>query len=209
MGMTTLAPRIQAQLPAVLPGSASPGPSCWGCSPAGRPAAPGPSPCRSSARCWAPADPAVRREASIAASPSGVSGCGRNGPTPIMSRSSLAKPLDVVGQALVGLARDADHHAAADLVAELCQPAEDGDPVRRLARQRRMDPLVQLRVGGFEPQQVAIGPGLAPGGQLLVVRSPRLSVTASGVSALIRRTRSAIHSPSMPGSSPDCSTTVP
>ncbi len=69
-------------------------------------------------------------------------------------------------QVFVGLAGDADHHAAADLVAH--RPRR-----RRISRRSdRFRPrggwirVIQLPVRGLEAQEIAVGPGLAPGPQI-------------------------------------------
>ena len=72
-----------------------------------------------------------------------------------------------------------------------------------------MDSIVQRAVGSLEPQQVAIGPGLAPRGQLLVIALAQAEGDRQRVSALIRPTSAAIRWQVSSGSSPDWSTTVP
>jgi len=79
----------------------------------------------------------------------------------------MAERIDVPCQRCERLAGDADHHAAADLVAKLAQLPENGNPVGDPARQGRMDECVEVRVGGLEAKQIAIGARLAPRGEVL------------------------------------------
>ncbi len=79
----------------------------------------------------------------------------------------LAKELKVVGQIFVALPRDADHDAAADLVAEWLELAEQAHARRPLSAARWVHAREQVAVRGLEAQQIAVGAGLAPGAQLV------------------------------------------
>ena len=79
-----------------------------------------------------------------------------------------AERVDVVGDARIRLAGDADHDAAPRLIAELAKLREDAEAVGDAPRQVRVDEPVELLVGGLEAQEVAVGAGLTPGGEVLV-----------------------------------------
>ena len=79
----------------------------------------------------------------------------------------LFEEFDVAGQHLVGLAGNAHHDAAADLVADLAQFAQDRDAVSETSPLLGMDGSVERGVGCLEAQQIAIGAGFAPQAQLV------------------------------------------
>jgi hypothetical protein len=60
------------------------------------------------------------------------------------------------------------HHARTDLVPDRPHPAQLRDPVRTPARQRRVDRVEERRIARLEAEQEAVGPGLAPRGQVVV-----------------------------------------
>ena len=72
------------------------------------------------------------------------------------------KEFDVAGEHLVGLAGDANHDSAADLVAEGAQFAEEGDAVADGRAAAGMDGGVERGVGGLEAEEITVGPGFAP-----------------------------------------------
>ena len=80
----------------------------------------------------------------------------------------LGEQGDVVSQRVERLARDADHHAAAHFIADLTQRPQQGDAITGSTRPGRVDASEQLRVGRFQPQQVAVGAGTSPQGQLVL-----------------------------------------
>ena len=125
-----------------------------------------------------------------AVAPAACRGCGRYGPTPIMSRSSCGKQLDVAGQVVVASGRGCRS-------SRRCRPRS---PVAAACRSRAMRSLgtawprrmdAARRARGWR-SRIATGSGRRrPARQAASSsssRSPRLKVTASGVSALIRRT---------------------
>ena len=106
-----------------------------------------------------------------------------------------AKGENVFGQALKGLAGNADHHAAARFVAEafnLLAAASGGRARRQSAGDGWRDRDTRRRSRSAADS----GPRLpcATAAARPARRSPRLSVTASGVSRLIQRTMPATHS---------------
>lgn len=78
-----------------------------------------------------------------------------------------AEQQDIVGQALHTLAGNADHDAAADLIAQISQDSEQGDASRSLSLARRMHPLVEGTRGRFESQEVPVGARSPPRSQVL------------------------------------------
>ena len=81
----------------------------------------------------------------------------------------LGEQFDVVGQVIKGLTRNADHHAAADFVAQLPQLFENRRAVGAPFRPRRMDSIEQRAIRGLEPQKVTVGPSAPPCSQLVIV----------------------------------------
>ena len=139
-------------------------------------------------------------------SPSGVCRWGRNGPMPIMSRSSSANiPKSRARSGAVG---NTDHDTAAGFVAQLPRLAQQRDAIAGFAWTRWMNAGVQFRIPGLEAQQVTVGAASATGETF---RPPLTQAQRhrQGVSRLMVRMMSATHSAAMPKSSPDCITTVP
>ena len=62
-----------------------------------------------------------------------------------------SEDVDIVGKDGVTLARDADHDATANLVAETPKLGNDGKSIDRLARQGRVNVLIKGRVGSLKP----------------------------------------------------------
>ncbi len=78
----------------------------------------------------------------------------------------FAEEFDVAHEIVPGLAGDADHHPATDLVAQRAHLVQDGEAIAAAARGRRMDACIQRGVGGLEAQQVAVRACLPPGGEI-------------------------------------------
>ena len=72
------------------------------------------------------------------------------------------------GEALAGLAGNADHDAAADLVAQRAGGRGCAKRSERRPGRRRVDARRRAPGRGLEAQQVAVGAGLAPRGEVLV-----------------------------------------
>ena len=92
---------------------------------------------------------------------SGASAWGRYGPMPTMSTSRSRNSSTSRASEGGRLSGQADHHAAADLVAlgaQVVQAVQAPPPIRVI----RMQPRVQVRIARFHAQQVAVRPGAAP-----------------------------------------------
>ena len=99
----------------------------------------------------------------------------------------FAHQLEVAGQVVPRLAGDANHHTAADLVTQFSKDLQELDATGARAGKRRVNPAVKPRIGGFEPEQVSIGPGLSP--EVKLFRQPLAQAQGHGQSqALLEKT---------------------
>ena len=74
----------------------------------------------------------------------------------------LLEEQDVTGELFDTLAGQADHHARAELVADVVEQAQAIATALPTVI-RRVKPTVEIGITGFDAQQIAFGAGLEPG----------------------------------------------